>query len=174
MERIINLFEYTSNLIKEGPSHQGSQGSRASTWPWGVVSRAEGPSLGKAGVCVSSISPAGRPTVHQPESLPPACSLFRAQRDGLRHFLPDVQRQGPQMSGVTSLTAGKTQTGAARVVTPRLVCLPREDCRWAPSPPGPQSWAVSLTFRRPQSHGKKQNKTRHGNLRLNLARPPPS
>lgn len=110
MERIINLFEYTSNLIKGGPSRQGSQGNRASKRPWGVASRAEGPSLGKAGggefVCPkhpASISPAGRPTVHQPESLPPACSLFRAQSDGLCNFLPDVQRQGPQTSGVSPL-----------------------------------------------------------------------
>lgn len=41
------------------------------------------------------------------------------------------------------------------MVTPRLVCRPWEDCGWAPSPPWPQSWVVSLTFRRPQSHEKK-------------------
>ena len=97
MERIINLFEYTSNLIKGRPGHQGSQGNRAPTRPWGVAGGAEGPSLGEAGglgcVCPkhpASISPAGWPIVHQPESLPPACSLFRAQGAGLCNFLPDV------------------------------------------------------------------------------------
>lgn len=58
------------------------------------------------------------------------------------------------------------------MVMSRLVCHPWEDCGWAPSPPRPQSWVVSLTFRRPQSHEKKKQ-TRHVNLRLNLARPPP-
>ena len=179
MERIINLFEYTSNLIKGRPGHQGSQGNRAPTRPWGVAGGAEGPSLGEAGgwgcVCPkhpASISPAGWPIVHQPESLPPACSLFRAQGAGLCNFLPDVQRQGPQPSGVTAFAAGRTQTGAARVATPRLVCHPREDCGRAPSPPWPLSMAVSLTYRRSEPSKKKTNQTRE--LAVGLGRPPPS
>lgn len=59
---------------------------------------------------------------------------------------------------------------AARVVTPMLVCQPWEGGGGAPSPPGSQSLAMSLTRRKPHSHeGKSQV-----NLLLSSARSPPS
>lgn len=57
MERIINLFEYTSNLIR-GASPSGSQHNWAPTWPRGIVSGVEQPSLQKeGGVCDPSPPP---------------------------------------------------------------------------------------------------------------------
>lgn len=59
---------------------------------------------------------------------------------------------------------------AARMVTPMLLCQPWEGGGGAPSLPGSQSLAMSLTCRKPQSHeGKSQV-----NLLLNSARSPPS
>ena len=56
------------------------------------------------------------------------------------------------------------------MVMSRLVCHPWEDCGRAPSPPRPQSWVVSLTFRRPQSHEKKKtNQTRELAVELGQA-----